>query len=159
DGFVNVHSPTASFGFRSPDTAYLAVVEMGFAAVPRLLEYLGDKRLTRSRTDDFDAKPKRVGEIVLHFLSELAGKPLDEVAAKLWWAKAKAQSEETYLVTHALPKSGNHPNEVILRILCRRYPQHLPALYQEVLDKRPALRSEPLLEAIRLSSLPRRKQL
>src|SRR5262249_41194971 len=29
DGFVNVHSPTASFGFRSPDTAYLAVVELG----------------------------------------------------------------------------------------------------------------------------------
>jgi hypothetical protein len=46
------------------------------------------------------------------------------------------------------------PNPYPLRVLLKRYPRHLPELYQTLLNERPSLESDMLARAIAESSLP-----
>jgi hypothetical protein len=127
------------------------LVEMGFTAVPALLKHRDDDRLSRF-SGGYHA---RVGDVVREILEKLGA---DEEDLRGWWARAKKQGEEAYLLAHVLPPQDvgrEWANDHLLLILARKYPHRLPRLYETALRKRPELISWPLTRAIACSRLPR----
>jgi hypothetical protein len=155
------------------EECYLRLIDQGFAAVPALIEHADDIRLTRSFRRGFNNLPDyqcRIQDIVGDLLQGLAGDelgtddlrrikayPVDKVVARAWWERAKKVGEEAHLVAHVLPseKELHWPSRPMLRILARKYPKHLPRLYQRVLEKRPDLETETLASFLASSSLSR----
>lgn len=114
------------------EAAYRKLVEMGFDAVPALLDHLKDERLTRHRHVQDIRRPgsfpvldpiefDRVGHIVGRILNELSGREfaekyggwidakkdgywIDAKKARAWWEKAQKDGEEKWLVAHVTPE-------------------------------------------------------
>jgi hypothetical protein len=157
---------------READPRYSRLADMGFAAVPALLEHLDDDRLTRSVKQGFNNFPTwhmRVRDVVGDLLQELAGEELgkdwlrrqqgwavEKADAQAWWEKARKEGEEEFVLAHVLPAGAKAvwPNSLMLRIITKKHPQHLPRLYKTVLDERPKMQSWPIAEAVAKSSLP-----
>jgi hypothetical protein len=154
------------------DPRYSRLAQMGFAAVPALLEHLEDDRLTRSVKQGFHNFPTwnlRVKDVVSDLLQELAGEDVgknwlrrqqgwgvEKADAQAWWDRARKVGEEAYLLGHVLPagEKAEWPNTLMLDIIAKRYPQHLPRLYRAVLGERRKMQSWPVAEAVARSSLP-----
>jgi hypothetical protein len=149
---------------RSQDDAYWRLVDKGFDAVPALIDHLDDERLTRTvLTAIMNSPPyhRRVGDIVTDLLRGLAGEetpswPAGKADAQRWWDRARAVGEEAYVRTHVLPRNGKQaaPNVYLLRLMTRRYPQHLPALYKAVLDKQRSDFDRLVVDALGSATLP-----
>jgi hypothetical protein len=155
-----------------PDPHCSRLADMGFVAVPALLKHLDDDRLTRSVKQGFNNFPTwivRVKHVVSDLLQELSGEELgkdwlrrqqgyavEKADAEEWWEKAKKQGEEAYLLDHVLPTGEKRewPNDLMLGLITKKYPQHLPKLYKTILDERPNVQSWPVAEAVAKSSLP-----
>jgi hypothetical protein len=158
--------------YDDPEPRYARLAEMGFAAVPALIEHLNDDRLTRSVRPGFNNFPTwilRVQDVASDLLQELSGEELGKDAlrrqqgwtvekadAQAWWDKARKDGEEAYFLRHVLPAGVKEEwvNSLMLDIIRKKYPQHLPRLYKTVLDERPKVHSWPLAEAVARSSLP-----
>ena len=118
--------------------------------------------------------PRRVGELVSDLLSGLIaesgnddwlkrqlGRTLEKERAQKWWAAAQKTGEEQYLRAHVLPRSrdAEDSHEPHLKIIVDRYPQLLPEIYREILDRRTKIQSWSVAEAIQRSTLPRDEKL
>jgi hypothetical protein len=180
DGLVDYTGYKHGFGRPEPEDRFWLLAEMGFDAVPALIEHLDDDRLTRAMGGGFMALPRnvRVGDVVSDLLENLAGQDIGgdqpglpgqtyrvaKAEAKKWWEEARKVGEERYLLDHILPRdskggAGGGVNAIQLRIVLAKYPQHIATLYRTVLDGRLALGSEPLAEAVTRSKLPANEKL
>ena len=158
------------------DGAYWKLVELGFDAVPALIEHLDDDRLTRAQFGGFNnfwPYTYRVRHLVSEILNGLAndyfqgfhwnaqGNTIPPSAALKWWGKVRQIGEERWLLDHALPEKDDDrtpTNRIIPRAIRAKYPHRLAALYQTILLKRPALESESLATEIAASTLPRERK-
>ncbi|CAN5406859.1 hypothetical protein BH10PLA2_BH10PLA2_20820 [soil metagenome] len=159
------------------DEEYLRVAELGFEAVPALINYLGDRRVTQGKMQGFNNFPTfnlNVENIASDLLDGLAGQELkfdwlkrqkgytvDKVDVIRWWLKANQGSEEAYLVDHFLDSdeySGGSRGARIRRhrliLLKAKYPSRIPDLYQTAMKKNPGNENYGLFEAVLASSLP-----
>lgn len=154
------------------DPRYSRLAEMGFVAIPALIEHLADDRLTRSVRQGFDNFPTwnlRVKDVVSDLLQELAGEELgkdwldrqrgstvEKADAQAWWDKARKDGEEAYVLSHVLPvgEKAAWPQRVMLGIIAKRYSQRLSKIYTTILDERPNIESWPVADAVARSSLP-----
>jgi hypothetical protein len=166
------------------EAAYRKLVEMGFDAVPALLNAVKDRRLTRSfhfeggEPNPFGIQsylvPSRVGQVVGQILNDLAGRELsadvdapwlNEQKAREWWKKAQKEGEEKWLVAHlsaeSMPGEFLAPpaNAVIFRAMGAKYPSRLAEFYRTVLRKRPEDESNVLADEVAGSKLPRAEKL
>jgi hypothetical protein len=153
-----------TYGHMRPDRQYLRVVELGFAAIPELIDHLEDNRLTRTLSFT-GCRHCEVGHVISDLLHGLAAGDLRELRhqvdrdeAAAWWKKTRKMDEKAYLLAHVLPADKMWPNPTILHILRKKYPQNLAGIYRTLLDKHPESRSWPVVRAIRDSSLPAAKQ-
>ena len=158
------------------DPPYSRLAQMGFAAVPALIEHLGDERLTPGVKEGFNNFPSwnmRVKDMVSDLLQDLAGEELgkdwlrrqqgwavEKVDAQAWWDKARKVGEEAYLVGRVLPAGDEEegPNFLMLSLIHKKYPDQLPKLYRTILDERPKIQSWPIADAIAESSLAAAKK-
>jgi hypothetical protein len=157
------------------DTRYARIAQLGFKAVPSLIEHLDDIRLTRSVHPGFMNSPPnflRVQDVVSNLLQEIAGGEIgpiglkrlqgwgiDKAEAQTWWEKACRTGEEVYCVEHVLPKDRQSDLWMLmLQIVAEKYPGHLPKLYRTLLDQASHLQSWPIAEAVSKSSLPEGQQ-
>jgi hypothetical protein len=170
------------------EAAFWKLAEMGFDAVPALLDHLHDSRFTRHPAGEHDGTgfewtlftPTHVGELARRLVNHFAGECVigmypDErdAHARAWWEKARKVGEEKWLVAHALPEvrpgdllAADRPNRVILRTLGAKYPRRLAELYRSVLrapDRSDgavlALETRVLALEIVASRLPREEKL
>jgi hypothetical protein len=172
DELIPCQSTNLGYWDHPTDPRYLKLVDKGFEAVPDLIEHLDDRRLTRYQWEPeifFGPVPilrqHRVGDMARELLSGLSGENwIEDVSrdkVRKWWAKAKTLGEERYLLAQVLPSgdSAREPNRHVLRVLMKKYPQHLERVYRSLLSDHPNLDGDVLVQAIRASSLPRRKQI
>jgi hypothetical protein len=190
DALVDYHTVYGTFDALAPlmpVDAYWRIAELGFDAVPALIEHLGDERLTRARTSGRGERPVwrlRVGDLAGDLLEDLAAEELlrendkgetdrnwllrqygwrvKKSAATQWWAKAQKIGEETYLLDRVLPApkaARDNPNLHLLRVIAVKYPKRVPELYRTVLDKRPNLESWELVETLVACQLPAKDKL
>jgi hypothetical protein len=156
---VDVPEQNLDFPDRELDPRYLRLVEMGFDAVPALINHLDDDRLTRSNGN-------RVRERVDQLLSGLAGDDseiatvnrLEKEVARAWWDKVKKRGEEAQLLAQVLPKDNEWPRSQLLRVLLKKYPLDLLKVYRTLLDERPDMHSWALAHVLTLSTIPRQKK-
>jgi len=151
------------------------LAELGFAAVPELIDHIDDNRLTRIRSLQGMSMPWvhhfRVGEIVIETLENLSGERFDQewddqcqryrvnkAKVEAWWQKAQAQSEENYLVDHALPATGDWLNDPIVWLIAKKYPRQLPKIYCKVLERSPQIISWPLAQIVGKSPLSKEEK-
>jgi hypothetical protein len=162
------------------EASYRKIVELGFDAVPALLDAMKDERLTRDHHyragfgpfgPNFTSYRTYVGQLVGEILNDLSGRELaeeagpqrvDEKKARVWWEKAQKAGEEKWLVAHlsAEQESGGFvtpppANTVLFRAVGVKYPARLGEFYQAVLRKPAGKRSDALAEHIAASRLPR----
>ena len=155
-------------------SVYDKLEDLGFEAVPTLIEHLDDSRLTRYLKHGFDNFPTyhmNVGALASDLLQSIAGKNLgkdwldrqkgwnlEKADVEAWWTEAQKHEEE-YLVKHALPEDVKNiwPNAGVLRALSRKYPERLIEIYRTILNRRPNIQSYPVVAAISESALPQRK--
>ena len=176
DDLVNLQGRKSIFAaYPDPSPRYSRLVELGFDAVPALIEHLDDERLTRSVMEGFNNFPtyhRCVGEVVgdmmqglagdnfgLNLLQQQQGRSVGKAKARAWYKKALETGEEKYLLEYALPAGWESPNDHILLVLANKYPQHLSELYREVLRNRPAMDSHSLAYSISESELPRGRKI
>jgi hypothetical protein len=169
-------SPGTWFDYHA-DPRYVKVVNLGFDAVPALLDRLDDQRLTRivwvpvmgKSPPHFEPVGSIAGEILRyladetlpwHLGLELPGVPSGNDAARKWWAKASKEGEEAYLMRNVLPArpDARWPNTRILQVLAAKYPRTLAKVYQTILTDRPLIASSYVAAAIRTSALPREEK-
>jgi hypothetical protein len=179
DELVNVRNEHLQFVLdRAIDSAYLRLLDRGFQAVPALIEHMDDERLTRRLVwggiqvgGAGGPTRDRVGDLARTLLRALA---LDDfweerpdtpearreakAKARAAFEKVKKIGEDVYFLQYVLPEKADFPNDHMLRIFSKRYPRRLPEIYRRLLAERPGMQSWPVVEAIRLSSLPRGKQ-
>lgn len=143
--------------------AYRKLIDLGFDAVPALLEHISDPRLTRH---NFGFRPYQrsgiitVGTHAHWLLNGLAGRDLEtpaEIAA--WWAEARKAGEERWLTEHAIPvrdpgEPTPYPSRAIIRVLAVKYPQRLADAYRTILRKRSDVNAERLVLEIATARLP-----
>lgn len=158
------------------DSAAKKLIEMGFDAVPALIEHLDDERLTRSVQtgfNNFPSWPRQVGHVVSDLLQGLAGEDarrdwldrqrgsfLDKDVVKTWWKKAQSSGEEQYLLDHVMgSEDSQHPSQQMLRVIVVKYSGRLPTIYRNLLRDRPEMQSYDVIEALKESSLPRAEKL
>jgi hypothetical protein len=162
---------------RLGEAHYWRLVDQGFAAVPALIEHLDDDRLTRTVKTGFNNFPTfhlRVGDLAGDLLQGLAGEDLgknwlrrqqgytvEKADALAWWKKAREIGEESYLLSHVLPRGEKEewPSQYMLHILARKYTKRLPEVYRTLLDQRPEMQSWPVAEAVATSTLSRAQKL
>jgi len=170
-----------SIGFGKPaplhpsEGAYWKLAEMGFDAVPALIEHADDPRYTRTLYGQHHKlgvsySLLRVGSITRELLNGLADDSIvtkDEdgkdwkAGARAWLEKARRVGEEKWLTAHALPAQGaardtlyDPPNRVVFRALGAKYPARLAEVYRRVLRTRPRLASDVLAQEVAASRLP-----
>jgi hypothetical protein len=104
------------------DPRYSTLADMGFDAVPTLLEHLDDDRLTRSVKQGFNNFPTwilRVKDVASDLMQELAGEelgkdwlrrqqgwPVEKGDAQAWWDKARNSPESL------APAAGGPPRRM-----------------------------------------------
>jgi hypothetical protein len=168
------------------EEAYWKLAEMGFDAVPALIEHVKDTRFTRCVLWRHTNNPRipstqevRVGQVVGELLNELSGRELskadlywpdwiDPDKARQWWEKARKEGEEKWLTAHLESEPDDSiwrgvspppPNRVVFRALRVKYPARLGEFYRTVLRKHPDKGSRVLAKEIAASELPRAKKL
>ncbi|MDB5310595.1 MAG: hypothetical protein JWO38_4797 [Gemmataceae bacterium] len=135
--------------------AYWKLVELGFDAVPALLDHLDDERHTYALVEGFSGficRPVLVrdlaGEIVyrlaegriegVHVPASQRGVWLDPKLARKWWEGARGVDEGKWLGDRIWRADGpggavQTPNENVLRALGAKHPKRLRAAYEEYL--------------------------
>ncbi len=159
-----------------PDPRRTRLAQMGFAAVPALIEHLEDDRLTRSIKQGFNNFPTwnlRIQDVVSDLVQELAGEDLgkdwlrrqkgwsvQKADAQAWWEKARKVGEKAYFLGHVLPRGekAGWPNSLMLNVITEKHPDELPKLYKTILDGRAKIQSWPVAEAVARSSLSAEKK-
>lgn len=169
------------------ETAYWKLAEMGFDAIPALLDHVHDSRFTRQATSEGNYftgdqwrlnMPTHVGQLARYLVNHFAGEvvigvyPDDrDTKAREWWEKARKVGEEKWLLSLALPDKRHDPSEdlfsvrcsapdrVILRVLRVKYTDRLAEVYRSVLRERPEIDTWELAPEIAASKLPRAEQL
>jgi len=180
DDLVDYAADTGSLGSYEREDRYSRIAELGFDAVPALMEHLEDDRLTRAMMKGFNNFPSwhlRVKHVVSDLLQGLAGQDLgrdwlrrqqgytvEKAAAKMWWDEARMVGEEAYLLKHVLPapnakEENRQTNGDQLHLIVVRYPKHVPELYRTVLYKRPELDSWSLADAVSRCKMPAQDKL
>jgi hypothetical protein len=166
-----VNAQKVYVGVRSePDPHYARLVEMGFEAVPALIEHLNDDRLTRYRSLDVmnsRGYQYRVDHVVSKLLDDLSGENLGEhglralkgyTAAKeksrAWWSKAKEIGEEAHVVAGLLAEDRESPDQHLLWLMMKRHSKRLPEVYRTLLAERPKMESWSTADALAHSDLP-----
>lgn len=164
-----------------PHDRYWAIVRLGFAAIPTLIEHLEDDRLTQAMMSD--AKNTYVGfrvrNVVLRILFGFVQPPRlkspprrdfnPKTEALAWWEQARKVSEEAYLLEHVY--SVEHPlaarawerdrprvNSVMLCVISAKYPKDLSRIYRRVLEGEQADEEWLLPDAVLRSSLRREEK-
>lgn len=152
------------------DPRLTAILRLGFDAVPALIDHLDDERLTRSRTANeainWDIRvsyPYQVRHFARDFLYGYMAHPtaerdridckrLTKKDAEAWWADAKKEGEEAYLMRQVV----QHPtNEHLLAVLQEKYPKRLPDLLELVKKEDPYwIDLRPFVTVLVGSSLP-----
>jgi hypothetical protein len=152
------------------EAAYWKLVDLGFDAVPALLDHVDDPRFTR-HTYQVAALASGFAPI---YAQRTVGQVVQEVLSGLgcgdnpreWWETARRLGEEEWLTRSArppVPREGEadstrtegwppHPN--VLRLLGRKYPIRLGEVYRHVLITRPGLTTWDLADAVGASGLP-----
>jgi hypothetical protein len=116
---------------RRGEAAYRKLVELGFDAVPTLIEHLGDERLTRSTHSEhtgcgtfgavFTFHRTLVGHVVGKILNDLSGRALSEEfeapsvtaeKARAWWKETQKAGEEKWLVARAAAAAADVGAEI-----------------------------------------------
>lgn len=158
------------------DEAYWKLADLGFDAVPALLDHVQDDRYTR--TIRFVGKGvwiETVGHVCSQLLNDLSARTIagslsvsgghrfEKEDARKWFAEAQKVGEEKWLVDHAIPGKDAeriHPSSVkhIVRVIGVKYPQRLPEIYRTML-KRPKDRIVDVVDEIVGSKLPRDEKL
>ncbi len=169
DDLVDLARQSWPYQMYPADKAFAQLKELGFEAVPALIAHLDDERMTRSITPQFNnfrPRPRRIDDLVGEILQPIAGEDLgkdwlavqigwhlSKADALVWWNKAQKIGEERYAVAHVIPKKGAdpNPNEVLLDIIRRKYPQQLPALYRTAIHGKNS--SQSLAAAVAKSDL------
>jgi hypothetical protein len=168
------HTHTAINAY-DPDPYFWKVVLLGFDAVPSLIGHLNDRRLTQAERGYFNNFPGyqlEVRHVASVILERLAGRSLDrgplerqqgivlrQADVEGWWKKARVIGEEHYLVDHVLEKrypKDVWPNDVMLAIITKKYPERLGDIYRKALENRPELETWPLAKAIADSRLDKK---
>jgi hypothetical protein len=135
-------------------------VELGFDAVPVLMDHLDDHRLTRSIG-------QRVRDVAAALLLGLAGSEADPTWGILsskdsvlaWWVEAQKRGEKAQVRAEVFPKGAKYPpSNQLLRILVKKYPQDLPELYRTLLLEHPQKDTPSVARALVRSRLPREKK-
>jgi hypothetical protein len=119
------------------------LVDLGMAAVPRLIAALDDHRFTRSPVHDWHgssySKVMRVNEVALYILEHLSGRSFYPVTdddgrlkrgtarqqAEAWWKEVQRRGERQVLV--AATSAGGEDAAAAARVLVRKYPDAAPA--------------------------------
>ncbi len=151
----------------SSDPNYIQLVELGFDAVPALIEHLDDSRLTRSYMSWFNNFPpyhRRVGELCTDILSGLVNEELGDgwldrqrgitarkAVVTAWFDNAKRTGERQYLVSNVLTENGVRSQ--MLQVLAAKYPDTIPKLYRELLTSKSKGRSAELAAFVAKSEL------
>lgn len=113
------------------EAAYRKLVEMGFDAVPALIDAVKDRRLTRGFHTErggngpfgpqFYSVQTRVGQVVGRILNNISGHELskdtegpwlNEQRARAWWEKARKVGEEKWLVARAEAEPGDEGSHI-----------------------------------------------
>jgi len=156
---------------QDPPRRALALIELGFDAVPNLLAHLEDRRLTRHYPtglgSHFPEYPWTLGGICSDLIRDLAGwkaaqawdtedhDPLEwDRRAREWFKQASLVGEERFLLENAL-LDEDWPNRYILRVLSKKYPARLGDVYGELLEKHPTMNSWPLATELASSGVAR----
>jgi hypothetical protein len=161
---------------------YANLANLGFEAVPAMLENLDDARLTRAMypyPGKSEPRIMLVRDVVKLLLEDLAGIaalrkwrmrildnsdrsfPLMKSDVQAWWREAQKVGEEHYLLEHLLIENRDlqWPNENNLHLLARKYPRSLRAAYLKILDQKPLVQSWPAVDEIVESSLSNKEKL
>ncbi|HEY1186535.1 MAG TPA: hypothetical protein VGE74_02710 [Gemmata sp.] len=138
--------------------SYWQLAELGFDAVPALIEHLNDDRLARAWQQGVRLTHSwntTVGHLCSRLLYDLSGRTIgggywekrgdrlkpDE--ARKWFESAKEVGEEKWLLAHAVPtgdggpivNEDGRPEPHIVRAIGAKYPGRLPAVYRALLKK------------------------
>ncbi len=178
DDLVNYGSSSGTIGIFEHGERYERIAKLGFDAVPQLIEHLDDDRLTRSATmrfNNFLSWHRRVGDVVTDLLEDLAGEATgrswvrhengyrpEKAEVLKWWETAQKVGEEAYLLQHVLPpldKKGARLGIPAIRLIGIKYPKKLPAIYREVLEKRPQCDTQDLSAVVMKIALPLKEKL
>jgi len=132
------------------DANYMRLVELGFDAVPTLIEHLDDSRLTLSYMSAFNNFPpyhRRVGEICTDILRGLVNEDLGDgwldrqrgitarrAEVRAWFDDAKRMGEQQYLLANVV--TADAVQSQMLRILATKYPNTIPELYRQLLKSK-----------------------
>ena len=163
---VYIHTPIAPKGFSDPNLTRL--LEMGFAAMPALIDHMQDQRWLRAAKPpmDFVRSLDTAGPLLSKLVEEAAGNELftsdDEREdprtdlqrlARQWWAEASKVSEEAYVCGHVMPVEeptwlDPATNSYCTWIVGRRYPQRLPEIYERLLREKPNLDSGNVADTV-----------
>jgi hypothetical protein len=142
----------------SDPASYWKLAELGFDAVPALIEHLGDDRLTRAVCVNIDLRSAHrltVGHLCSRLLYDLSartigaayspalGDRLDPAEVEKWFERAKKVGEEKWLLDHAVPSDealavvpDGRPETLVVRVIGAKYPARLPIIYRAMLKKR-----------------------
>ncbi len=158
-----------------PDERYNRIANLGFEAVPQLIDHLDDERLTRSTMQGpfpLEMTNLYVGDVVGDLLYDLAGPAMrrpglpgriyrpEKAEVQKWWETARDLGEEAYLLRYVLPPLHKPiPPELSVNIPAARligvkYPKHLPSLYRNVLENRPDYNTWELSEIVMKAAIP-----
>jgi len=166
---------------RLKQESYAKLVELGFDAVPALIEHLNDDRLSRAYSEGFNnffPFLLTVGHLCSRILFDLSartigggywqlrGDRVDPDEARKWFEQTKKIGEEKWLVDHAIPTDGGktivnqsgRPEPLIVRVIAAKYPERIPAIYREMLKKPVMPWMRDYVEEIVASKLPREKK-
>ncbi|MDB5310881.1 MAG: hypothetical protein JWO38_5083 [Gemmataceae bacterium] len=162
--------------------AYWKLAELGFDAVPALIDHLRDDRLTRAVSEPrLMAIPYhlKVGDLAGRLLWDLSARTtgggywtdqrdrLNPDKARAWFAAAQKIGEEKWLVDHAVPTDGGgaivnqwgRPERLIVRVIGAKYPARLPAIYRAVLKQPVSYSNRDYIQEIQASKLTREQKI
>jgi|GEM_PF-4686053 len=144
-----------SFGFgREVEPEELAILELGLDAIPKLLGYVDDRRLS-STLQYYMRGPqrlKRVGELAIDLIVDISGdrlssswdkqrhvRTIDKNAVEAWLKEARAMGEAEYLASriYEVKQTTNQPNIAVIKILAARHPERLISAYKDGIKNHP----------------------
>ena len=178
DELIDVPVVQNFYTFAEPDPRFDAIVKLGFDAIPALIDHLDDDRLTRAHYHSSGLRPgldplnflsypysvkHLVRDIICDYMADDTsqlremGKDLSREKALAWWAGAKKEGEEKYLVRKVIPDetSSIRPKTQLIRVIELKYPHRLPDIFVELRKSEPhRMTLAPYVEALVRSPLP-----
>jgi hypothetical protein len=159
-----------------PEPRILRLLQMGFEAVPALIDHLDDRRLTRGvvlGVNNLATFHLPVGLITQRVLEGIGGRPfgfdfffahngrnMDTKAVRDWWQEAQKLDEKTHLLRNARRTDDRSRDYVVqsLWILAKKHPEDLARLYESYAADPRAADLQPschdFAEVVAKSSLP-----